>query len=360
MSFTATQKKQLRVFFAIAFGLPYLMALPMAAVRAAGGDVSLFANAQMFYPAAGAMAALLATNRWNAALPRRFFAGFLALAGLMAAMSLAASFLPRLPWLAAASLVISLGSLVCWGLYIADGRACRAAGGLGLPKGAGRAVAGVAGLFLALYLSRYLALIALAKLADPSVTLAQLGFSTDWVLSAVTLAVLPLNFFLAFTPFLGEEYGWRAFLQPLLQRRLGPRRGVLVLGVLWGVWHLPLNVLYYSPDTWVKSLVSQIFLCVALAAFFGYAQCRTRTVWTAVLLHFLNNNLIPVFTGSADLGGQVLTWGSVALNAVLLGALYLPSLASRFWRKEPPPCLPLPEAAPAPDTGRAPPGRKPV
>jgi uncharacterized protein len=36
-----------------------------------------------------------------------------------------------------------------------------------------------------------------------------------------------------------EEIGWRGFAQPRLQRLHGPVVGTLILGALWGVWHLP-------------------------------------------------------------------------------------------------------------------------
>ena len=67
--------------------------------------------------------------------------------------------------------------------------------------------------------------------------------------------LIPL-FFLSFSAFFGEEYGWRFFFQPLLQKRFGLKGGVLILGVLWGLWHLPLNIFYYSPDTAVISILS--------------------------------------------------------------------------------------------------------
>ena len=37
---------------------------------------------------------------------------------------------------------------------------------------------------------------------------------------------------------LGEEIGWRGFAYPRLAARLGPVKGSLVLGVVWGIWHL--------------------------------------------------------------------------------------------------------------------------
>jgi uncharacterized protein len=40
-----------------------------------------------------------------------------------------------------------------------------------------------------------------------------------------------------------EEPGWRGFALPRLQAQLGPLGGTLLLGVLWGVWHLPQYVL---------------------------------------------------------------------------------------------------------------------
>ena len=148
------------------------------------------------------------------------------------------------------------------------------------------------------------------------------------------LLLIP-NFFLCFLPFFGEEYGWRYYFTPLLQQRFGKRRGVLLLGVLWGLWHLPLNLFFYSPETSLQSLAAQIAVCITMGVFFTYAYERCgRNIWVPVLLHYLNNNGILVWSGTADISNQVYTWGDIGMTAVLYGVLFLPFLASRIFKED--------------------------
>ena len=60
----------------------------------------------------------------------------------------------------------------------------------------------------------------------------------DWSFLLFYLGDLAYTLFLAGGPLL-EEGGWRGFSLPRLQRLHGPLAGTLILGALWGLWHLP-------------------------------------------------------------------------------------------------------------------------
>ena len=66
-----TNKKELTVFALCAYAIPFLMMPLLYICLQNGQDTSIFANAQMFYPAAGVMLAFLLARRQGT--PKRFY-----------------------------------------------------------------------------------------------------------------------------------------------------------------------------------------------------------------------------------------------------------------------------------------------
>ncbi|NMW85187.1 CPBP family intramembrane metalloprotease [Peptoniphilus sp. AGMB00490] len=100
-------------------------------------------------------------------------------------------------------------------------------------------------------------------------------------------------------PFIGEEYGWRAYLAPRLKEIYGYKKSILLTGFIWGIWHLPLNLFYYSDGqlaSQIYSILGQIVFCTFFGIFLTYAYNRTKSIWAPVMLHYLNNNLALLFT----------------------------------------------------------------
>jgi uncharacterized protein len=72
-----------------------------------------------------------------------------------------------------------------------------------------------------------------------------------------------------------EEPGWRGFALPLLQLRHSPVKATLILGLVWGIWHIPLYGLgFVGPIafvffyTWLYNRTGSVLLCILLHASF--------------------------------------------------------------------------------------------
>lgn len=61
---------------------------------------------------------------------------------------------------------------------------------------------------------------------------------------------------------LGEEFGWRGFALPVLATRIGWRGAAVWIGVIWGVWHLPL---FYMEGMAQSGLPMGLFLGSSVA-----------------------------------------------------------------------------------------------
>ncbi|MCM2279058.1 MAG: CPBP family intramembrane metalloprotease [Oligoflexia bacterium] len=89
---------------------------------------------------------------------------------------------------------------------------------------------------------------------------------------------------------IGEELGWRGFLLPKLYvTRI--RFPVLVSGVIWALWHLPLIMYggYYRTDSPVLMGALYLLSILAISVVIGWLRMRSGSVWTASLMHAVHN-----------------------------------------------------------------------
>jgi membrane protease YdiL (CAAX protease family) len=86
-----------------------------------------------------------------------------------------------------------------------------------------------------------------------------------------------------------EEFGWRGVALPLLQRRFAPLWAGLILGVFWGLWHLPAFFLSGTPQSawpFVPYAIGVLGLAVLLTPMFNAAR---GSILIATLYHFQLN-----------------------------------------------------------------------
>jgi len=133
----------------------------------------------------------------------------------------------------------------------------------------------------------------LAFLAPPAVMVCALaihaalvGELPAWPASGhIPLAIANFGFVLLIGGPLGEEFGWRGYLMPAISANLNWRAASLVIGVVWGLWHLPL---FYMADTAQSQMAIPVFMLNILAGsvMFGWLFERTLgSVLPALVLH---------------------------------------------------------------------------
>lgn len=99
-----------------------------------------------------------------------------------------------------------------------------------------------------------------------------------------------------------EEPGWRGFALPRLQERSGPLVGTLILGVLWGLWHLPLFLIpgYNGAGSDFVGItvpfIGFVIAVTAIAFIFTWVFNNTRgSLLLAMLLHASINTASDAF-----------------------------------------------------------------
>ena len=112
-----------------------------------------------------------------------------------------------------------------------------------------------------------------------------------------------------------EEFGWRGLALPLLQGRWNALTASVLLGLVWGVWHLPLMVATGDPP------VPYLLLVVPQTVLMTWVVNSTRgSMLLAMLFHAgLATALTTLYPGSQSMVEIALTWLVAAAVLVRYG-----------------------------------------
>lgn len=112
---------------------------------------------------------------------------------------------------------------------------------------------------------------------------------TMTVASQIVASVL-LGPILNALPCFGEEWGWRGYLLPKLLKRMGLLPTLLVSGLIWGLWHMPITMLGHNYGMGytgypITGILAMCTFCTVMGVIFSYVTIRTGSCLPAILGH---------------------------------------------------------------------------
>ncbi len=150
------------------------------------------------------------------------------------------------------------------------------------------------------------------------------------------LAMLPLGIFGALMAGLtvnaifamAEEIMWRGYLAQAFAGRPFCKKYVTI-GVLWGLWHIPLIALGYNYGTANALPGSVLFIgfCVVMSLVLGFVVERTRSVWLAAVLHGTFNGFSQVMLLLVVGGSSLLASSAVGVVSLLAWLVIVATIA---------------------------------
>ena len=107
----------------------------------------------------------------------------------------------------------------------------------------------------------------------------------------------------------GEEFGWRGYALPRLQNRYGPLTASLLIGTIWGIWHLPS---FFAPLGVLSALVSALGLGFIVPYTLGtiantifitwlYNRSKASALIAGIVWHAATNFWAPVLLSDSSL-----------------------------------------------------------
>ncbi|MHA1576771.1 MAG: lysostaphin resistance A-like protein [Candidatus Thorarchaeota archaeon] len=145
--------------------------------------------------------------------------------------------------------------------------------------------------------------IGFTNLIEATDFLTHFDFDLTESLSMLPQAVLYSIPVLTLVASIPEEFLYRAVIQTRLTERLGPMRGILLASLVFGMCHIPSNLLIFL--MFGGSFEFALFQAIAISflfqsqigILFGIAWARTRSLILPICLHTVHNvvEMMPVF-----------------------------------------------------------------
>lgn len=137
--------------------------------------------------------------------------------------------------------------------------------------------------------------------------------------------VIPVFAYVLFFSVLGEEVGWRGYVLPKLEQKHGALIASLIIGLMWGLWHLPefwMESNFHRQIPFILFLLQDIALSIVLTWLYHSTK---KSLLIVNLFHAASNTtlgLLPILP--MDTGGDLRPlWIAVVLLWVVAAVIVM-------------------------------------
>ena len=129
----------------------------------------------------------------------------------------------------------------------------------------------------------------------------------------------------------GEEFGWRAYLTPKMEKLMPTPAAITVSGIIWGLWHAPLIAKGYNFGTKVHPAVgitAMCISCVVLSFILTWLTNKTGSVYPAAIFHIVYDAFMSVVTFVIATGSKNFDYERSAFSSAMVAMVFLPLAAA--------------------------------
>jgi membrane protease YdiL (CAAX protease family) len=130
-----------------------------------------------------------------------------------------------------------------------------------------------------------------------------------------------------------EEIGWTGFAFPKMCLKLPPLRAAILLGLLWGLWHIPvvnfLGTAVPHGAYWLHFFLAFTAAMTAMRVLISWLYAHTKSISLAQLMHACSTGSLVVFSPPAATAAQEAFW-----YATYAAALWLLVATLALWQAD--------------------------
>lgn len=132
--------------------------------------------------------------------------------------------------------------------------------------------------------------------------------------------ILTTLFFVLIQGPMGEESGWRGYLLPAMEKKIGIVKASLAVSVIWSFWHAPIWFLGsgYSGTVLAKYIVAFVISITSLGVMISICYHHCKNLFVPIWIHFLFNFFATSFKGSMP---EFVVWYAVFYSVTAIGFL---------------------------------------